>query len=207
MLSECSANDELVDPCKYLRGTSDVLSRIPILAVDHAVERLYDAYVASRTVYLFGNGGSAALASHIACDLGKGTRIPDEKPFRVLSLTDNVPLITAWANDTSYDDVFAEQLRSFMAPGDISFAISGSGNSPNVLKGLRTSRELGGCNIGLTGHAGGKMRSLCDVCVIVPSQNMQQIEDAHVCVMHAIFLALRRQFKMLSANYAKGAVG
>ena len=176
----------------YLRGVIDVLERLPVRVIDQVIATLLRAYELDRTVYLFGNGGSAALASHAACDLGKGTMRAGKRPFRVVSLTDNVSLITAWANDTSYENIFAAQLRPFIRPEDIAFAISGSGNSPNVLSGLQAARDVGAFNIGLTGFHGGKMKSLCDSCIIVPSESMQEIEDSHVCIMHAIFLALCR---------------
>jgi D-sedoheptulose 7-phosphate isomerase len=177
---------------EYVRGVIDVLERLPIPTIDEVAAKLFEAYEQDRAVYLFGNGGSAALASHAACDLGKGTTRTGKRPFRVVSLTDNVSLITAWANDTSYDNVFAAQLRPFIKAEDIAFAISGSGNSPNVVSGLRLSREIGAFNIGLTGFRGGKMKAVCDSCIIVPSENMQQIEDSHLCIMHAIFLAFQR---------------
>jgi len=159
--------------------------------IDRVTEALWRAYVENRTVYVFGNGGSAALASHCACDLGKGTVVNGNRRFRVLALTDNVPLMTAWANDASYEDVFAEQLASLVDKDDIALAISGSGNSPNVLKALQVAREAGAFTIGLTGFQGGRMKALCDLCVIVPSDSMQVIEDLHVCVNHAIFSTLR----------------
>ena len=160
--------------------------------IDQVVDRLYQAYIEDCAVYLFGNGGSASLASHAACDLGKGTTSPGKKPFRVVSLTDNVSLITAWANDTGYENIFAAQLRPFIAAGDIAFAISGSGNSPNVLNALRVARDIGASTIGLTGFSGGKMKVLCDMCITVPSDSMQHIEDSHLCIMHAVFLAFRQ---------------
>lgn len=173
----------------YVRGLIDVLERLPTPVIDEVASKLSQAYKQDRVVYLFGNGGSAALASHAACDLGKGTTKAGRRPFRVVSLTDNVSLITAWANDTSYENVFAAQLHPLIRPKDIAFAISGSGSSPNVLTALRLTREVGAINIGLTGFCGGLMKALCDSCIIVPSDNMQQIEDSHVCVMHAIFAA------------------
>jgi D-sedoheptulose 7-phosphate isomerase len=182
----------LADPSMYLHSVSEVLEQLPVPAIEAVVSQLFGAYCQDRAVYVFGNGGSAALASHIACDLGKGTAGDNTKPFRVLSLTDNVSLMTAWANDTSYENVFAGQLRPLIHAGDIALAISGSGNSPNVLSALSASREAGGFNIGLTGFEGGKMKALCDLCITAPSDNMQQIEDSHVCVMHAVFLALCR---------------
>jgi D-sedoheptulose 7-phosphate isomerase len=180
---------------EYVRGVIDVLARLPVPAIDEVADRLLQAYEQDCAMYLFGNGGSAALASHAACDLGKGTTKSGRRPFRVVSLTDNVSLITAWANDTSYDNVFAAQLRPLIREGDIAFAISGSGNSVNVLSGLEVAREAGAINIGLSGCRGGKMKALCDSCIIVPSNNMQLIEDSHVCVMHAIFRVFRRSIE------------
>jgi D-sedoheptulose 7-phosphate isomerase len=177
---------------QYVSGVIGVLDRLPFAVINDVVAVIFEAYQRDCALYLFGNGGSAALASHVACDLGKGTSEPGKRPFRVVSLTDNVSLITAWANDTCYDNVFAAQLKPFVKAGDIAFAISGSGNSSNVLNGLNAARELGAFNIGLTGFAGGKMKALCDSCIVVPSQNMQQIEDSHVCIMHAIYGAFQR---------------
>jgi D-sedoheptulose 7-phosphate isomerase len=114
-----------------------------------------------------------------------------------MALTDNVPLMTAWANDANYEDIFAEQLRPFLREGDVVFAISGSGNSPNVLKGLQLARDTGAQTIGLTGFQGGKMKELCDICVVVPADNMQVIEDVHLSVSHAIFLSLKQRLAEL----------
>lgn len=156
--------------------------------VDQVADVLVNAYESSRMVYLFGNGGSASLASHLACDLGKGTAYCNGgKRFRVLALTDNLPMLTAWANDSSYEEVFSEQLRNFIQPQDVAFAISGSGNSKNVLNALQVAREAGGKTVGLTGFRGGGMKALCDICVVVPSDNMQIIEDLHLAMAHSIF--------------------
>jgi len=171
----------------YFRGLGSTLQNLAHGVIDEVARVLLQAYKTRAAVFLFGNGGSAALASHLACDLGKGTAIKGQERFRVLSLTDNVPLMTAWANDSCYDEVFAEQIRNFVRPGDIAFAISGSGNSPNILKGLEIAKALGTYNIGLSGYEGGKMKSLCDICVIVPSDNMQVIEDLHLSISHCIF--------------------
>jgi D-sedoheptulose 7-phosphate isomerase len=161
------------------------------MVIERVSAMLISAYERRRTVFTFGNGGSAALASHFACDLGKGTINGCRKRFQVLALTDNVPLMTAWANDSKYEDIFAEQLVNFAKPHDLAFAISGSGNSPNVLKALKVARQEGLLTIGLTGFAGGKMNELCDACIIVPSDNMQIIEDLHLCVAHSLFTSIR----------------
>jgi D-sedoheptulose 7-phosphate isomerase len=183
-------NGKIADSRAYFRHYAKVLADLPHPAIEQIADELDRAYEEGRKVFVFGNGGSAALASHFACDLGKGTSMTgnSQKRFKVMSLTDNMPLLTAWANDTSYEQVFAEQLRNFVQPGDIAFAISGSGNSPNVLLGIQAAREARAFIIGLTGfHQGGKMKALCDLCVVVPSDNMQIIEDLHLSVSHALF--------------------
>jgi D-sedoheptulose 7-phosphate isomerase len=178
---------------QYFQAFSEVLHNLPHHRIDEITEVLWGAYRQDRALFVFGNGGSAALASHSACDFGKGTVTDRNRRFRVMSLTDNVPLLTAWANDHHYSEVFAEQLRPFIGQNDVALAISGSGNSENVLKGLQVAREAGARTIGLTGFQGGKMKFLCDVCVIVPSECMQLIEDYHVAVTHAVFISLRHK--------------
>jgi len=185
---------EILDAKQYFDELQRVMVSFPKDGIDQIAETFLRAYDAGQTVYLFGNGGSAALASHLACDLGKGTAYCNGgKRFRVLSLTDNLPTLTAWANDASYEDVFSEQLRNFVQPGDVALAISGSGNSKNVLNALRVAREAGASAVGITGFQGGEMKSLCDICVVVPSDNMQIIEDLHVAMAHSIFRIVYRR--------------
>lgn len=175
----------------YFAQLAKTIESLPFAAMDGLTGVLLRAYEQQRTVFVFGNGGSAALASHFACDLGKGTVNGWSQRFRVMALTDNVPLMTAWANDSNYVDIFAEQLANFAGPGDVAFAISASGNSPNVLKALRVAKQAGSVTAGLTGFSGGRMLALCDACVVVPSDNMQIIEDVHVSVAHSIFTCIR----------------
>lgn len=182
----------------YFGGLNGVLAKLDLAAVDRIANVLFEAYKAGKTTFLFGNGGSAALASHFACDLGKGTLVEGTPRFRALAFTDSVPMLTAWANDSGYENVFSGQLKNFVQSGDIAFAISGSGNSPNVLKALETAREHGAYNIGIGGFQGGKMKALCDLCLVVPSDNMQYIEDVHLVITHAIFSAVRS--KILNAR-------
>jgi D-sedoheptulose 7-phosphate isomerase len=120
----------------------------------------------------------------------------------VLALTDNIPTMTAWANDSSYEDIFSEQLRNFVQPQDVAFAISGSGNSKNVLKALQVARKAGARTIGISGFQGGEMKSLCDICIVVPSENMQIIEDLHLAMAHAIFriVSARMSRRTLAAS-------
>jgi D-sedoheptulose 7-phosphate isomerase len=149
-----------------------------------------------RTIFFFGNGGSASTASHFVVDIAKGTR-PSLKPgpatqrFRCLALNDNVPSIMAWANDADYTRIFAEQLRSLAVPGDVVVAISGSGNSPNVLEAVQAAKELGVRTIGLSGIGGGKLKDLVDVSLVVPSNSMQHTEDVHLMVLHFLTAYLR----------------
>jgi D-sedoheptulose 7-phosphate isomerase len=190
-------NGEITSSRGYFEHYHRLLDGLPHAKVEHVADVLHRAYQGGRKVFIFGNGGSAALASHFACDLGKGTSMPGKmsKRFQVMALTDNMPLLTAWANDTSYERVFSEQICSFVQQGDIAFAISGSGNSPNVLRGLEAAREAGAFNIGLAGFQGGKMKSLCDLCIVIPSDNMQIIEDLHVSVSHALFTLVRHRIQ------------
>lgn len=177
---------------QYFQAYQQTVARLPYHSIDQASLLLVRAYEEGRNIFLLGNGGSASLASHFACDLSKGTIAVANGPkrFRALALTDNLPLMTAWANDTSYENVFAEQLRNFVGHQDIVFAISGSGNSPNVLQALEVAREAGAFSIGLSGFQGGKMKPLCDLCIIIPSNNMQVIEDLHLSATHAIFTCI-----------------
>ncbi len=174
----------------YFTALRETICKLPFAEIDRVVDLLAETFDRGRWVYIFGNGGSAALASHFACDLAKGTINGNPKRFRVLALTDNIPLMTAWANDSSYENIFAEQLKNFVRPRDIALAISGSGNSPNVLKALTVARSAGATTVGLTGFRGGKMKSLCDHCVVIPCDNMQIIEDLHVAAAHALFTCL-----------------
>ncbi len=180
----------------YLSQLGAVLRQMPHEQVDEICDVLLRAYEKDRRIFLFGNGGSASLASHFACDLGKGTTMgSDAKRFRAVALTDSIPMITAWANDRHYEDIFAEQLKNLIEPEDVAFAISASGNSPNVLKALQVARHAGGVCVALGGYDGGKMKPLCDLCLVVPSDNMQLIEDLHLSVAHALFTTIRHRLE------------
>jgi D-sedoheptulose 7-phosphate isomerase len=179
---------EVLEAKQYFQELQYVAGKVCLDGIDQIADTLVKVYESERTLYIFGNGGSAALASHFACDLGKGTAYCNGgRRFRVLALTDNVPTLTAWANDSGYEDVFSEQLRCFVQPQDIAFGISGSGNSKNVLNALQVARDAGAITVGISGFKGGEMKSLCDICVIVPSENMQIVEDLHLAITHSIY--------------------
>ncbi len=189
------------DAGAYFSELQKVTARVSHRDVEQIATELFRAFVDGRNVFIFGNGGSAALASHMACDLGKGITFgTSEHQMRVSSLTDNLALITAWSNDVGYEVIFREQLRNTCRPGDVLFAISGSGNSPNVLCALEFGRQLGTLNLGITGFNGGKMKALCDVCFIVDSSNMQIIEDLHTASAHAIATILFNQIARVTPN-------
>jgi D-sedoheptulose 7-phosphate isomerase len=155
-----------------------------------AVGRLRDACAAVRQqggqIFICGNGGSAATASHFANDLGKGASYGRTTRFKVMALTDSVPWMTALANDVSYAEVFAEQLANFARKGDLLIAISGSGNSANVLRAVETARQFGVQTAGLTGFGGGKLAPLVDYPLVVDSHHMGRVEDVHMIIVHLI---------------------
>ena len=182
----------VVKAADYLGETRGVMARLDADLIDRISEQIWQAYEQERTVYLFGNGGSAALASHLACDLAKGTAANGRRRMRAVSLNDNLALLTALANDLEYDEIFAEQLHH-IEPGDVALAISSSGNSPNVVRGLKVAQQAGATTVAITGFKGGRVKSLCDICLVVPSDNVQYIEDSHLSVMHAIFSAVRQR--------------
>ncbi|MDP9341759.1 MAG: SIS domain-containing protein [Actinomycetota bacterium] len=150
---------------------------------------LQHAYEDGSQVFVMGNGGSAATASHMAVDLGK-TVLPIQsngtRRFRVTSLTDNVPWITAVANDLGYEQVFAEQLRNHVAPGDVVIAITGSGNSPNVVEGVRVASDHGATTVALLGFDGGVVKDMVDLHVLVRSDHYGFIEDVHAMLSHLV---------------------
>jgi D-sedoheptulose 7-phosphate isomerase len=188
----------------YFSSSSGVIRELPLAMLERVGDVLYQAYDDGRSVFLFGNGGSASLASHFACDLAKGTVVSDglSKRFRVLALTDNMALMTAWANDTSYEKVFAEQLRNFVQRGDVAFGISASGRSPNVLHALQAARESGAVTVGLSGYQGGQLPAVCDYCIVIPSENMQIIEDLQLAIAHALFTVTRHRIGTANVNIA-----
>jgi D-sedoheptulose 7-phosphate isomerase len=177
---------------RYLDETEAAL-RDGFLAdgIARAIPVLLKARDEGRTLFFFGNGGSASTASHMAQDIAKLTIAEGRKRFRTHALTDHMSVILAWANDSSFAEIYAEQVKSYGQPGDVAVGISGSGNSPNVLRALEEARKLGMTTVGFIGTGGGKMKALCDVPIIVPSTNMQHIEDLHHIMLHLVASYLR----------------
>lgn len=170
----------------YLGRLENVLKTIDLKQVSKLGELLADAREHGRQVFICGNGGSAALASHLAVDLGKGCSRNREKRFRVISFTDNTPWLTALGNDLSYEDVFVEQLKNYAEKGDLLLAISGSGNSKNVLKALQYANQIGCQTAGISGFAGGKLKDLVEHHVHIKADHMGLIEDGQMVVGHIL---------------------
>jgi D-sedoheptulose 7-phosphate isomerase len=175
---------------KYLSEMAVILQNIPIKPLLDIAAALKKVRMAKRNIYIFGNGGSAATASHMACDFGKNTRMAAQPNMRVMTFNDNMPTLSAFANDEGYDVVFSEPLKSMAEPGDLVIAISGSGNSPNVLNGIKTAHEMGLTTVGLTGMGGGKLQEMVDLCVVVPSNRIEQVEDFHLIIDHLLTIIL-----------------
>jgi D-sedoheptulose 7-phosphate isomerase len=170
-----------------------IISELPAETIDDLVQVIKQAYEDGKHVMICGNGGSAATASHLACDLQKGIGCLTDRKFRAIAFTDGMPTITAWANDTDYSNVFAEQVATWANPGDVLIAISASGNSANVLRAAEVAKACGATTIGLTGMGGGKLARIVDKPLVVPSDNMQQVEDVHVVLAHLIYTCLYRE--------------
>lgn len=178
---------------KYISHLQGVLERLKIDDVRKSIDLIMNAYHADKQVFVIGNGGSASTASHLACDLGKGTSVENKKRFRVVSLTDNVATMTAWANDLSYQDVFVEQLKNLVNSGDVVIGISASGNSENVIRALHHASEIGCRTIGWSGFGGGRLAAICEVNVIVDSDRYGPVEDVHLILNHILHDWIREE--------------
>lgn len=176
---------------QYVTDVQALMHELPLAAVPPVVQALLDARRQGRHVFVCGNGGSAATASHFVNDLNKGTNVAGKRRFRAVGLVDNTPLLMAWSNDTTYEQALAEQVINFVEPGDVLVAISGSGNSPNVLRAVEVARAHGAVTVGMTGFSGGQLKALVDLSLHVPSQCMEQVEDAHMILCHTLTVTLR----------------
>ena len=176
----------------YIEDLQQTLGRLPQSPIHEAIAILHEARMRNQQVFILGNGGSASTASHFVCDLAKNTRMADRPHFRVLGLTDNMALITAYANDEGYENVFVQQLACFVESGDVVIGISASGNSSNVLEAIKLANERNARTIGFTGFDGGQLGKMVDINLHVPSDNIEQVEDIHLVFEHLICTALRQ---------------
>ncbi len=173
----------------YLRAQKAALDSIPAEAVAHLISKLREALAADRQIFVFGNGGSAANASHFATDLGKGASDKVGKAFRVLSLNDNVSWLTALGNDYAYDQVFVRQLRNYAKPGDLAMSLSVSGNSPNCVNALEWARQNGLHTIALVGAKRGRMAEIAQQVIVINDTHYGRVEDAQMGICHLLCYA------------------
>jgi len=161
------------------------------------VEKMLDIILEARDhgkqIYVMGNGGSASTSTHFVSDLLKTSITKDEKRFKATSLSDNIPVILAWSNDKSYDTIFVEQLKNFLQEGDVVIAISGSGNSLNVINAINYANQINAKTISLTGRDGGKLSEISKISLIIPSNDMLTIETMHLCVCHLLITLIRNK--------------
>jgi phosphoheptose isomerase len=176
----------------YAEEIARAASSVEPAALDKAVAILLEAYTRGARVFACGNGGSASIANHLQCDHLKGIRTATDLAPRVVSLSTNVELLTAIANDMGYEDVFTYQLQSQSGPGDVLIAVSSSGRSPNVVRALRWARDHGLRTIALTGFNGGEARAVAEVTIHVDSANYGIVEDLHQAIMHAMAQYIRQ---------------
>jgi D-sedoheptulose 7-phosphate isomerase len=181
----------------YFNGVEKLMKDIPVNQLEKIIDALWDAYRKDKQIFIFGNGGCAAAALHFSCDMAKLTIVPGNKRFRVICLSSNVALLTAWANDTYYADIYGEQLANLMNPGDVVFGLTGSGNSMNIINALKYANDNGGKTVTITGFDGGKIKSIAQYSLVIKSSQMQQVEDAHMMMMHIIALGLKERVKTL----------
>lgn len=173
-------------PASYREKLLSTIETIDTALVTQAIEWMREARGANRALFVAGNGGSAATAAHFVCDMVKGASMGQSTRFRIVALGQNLPTLTAYSNDVSYADAMVEELKNFAQPGDLYMAISGSGNSPNVVRAMEYAKELGCRTIALTGRDGGKLGQLAELNIHVPEPHMGRIEDAHHIICHMI---------------------
>lgn len=176
---------------QYFDDLKSVIDAFPVADLKAFLATLRKAREEKHTVFICGNGGSWATASHMVCDFSKNTRMPGKNRMIVIGLGDNIPSLTAYANDEGYGRVFAEPAISLMKPGDVLIAISASGNSPNVLEAVNAAKSAGVTTLGLAGFDGGQLKSAVDQTLIIPTDSIEIVEDFHMIVDHILVICLR----------------
>lgn len=175
---------------QYFDNLKSVIASLKIEEIVLTMEAIEQAFYRNANIYIFGNGGSAAIASHFVCDFNKGMCENLEMKFRVICLNDNIPIITAIANDYSYEDIFYRQLVGKLLPSDLVIAISGSGNSKNIIKAVDYAKQISCKVLGITGFDGGELYQKSDYNLHVPVKDMQMTEDIHIIFDHMIMRVL-----------------
>lgn len=182
---------------QYFKDMNDIIKRLPRKKINKVIEILYNAWKDGKHIFAMGNGGSASTATHFIADLNKTAIVEGKsKRFKAIGLTDNIPLMSAWINDTGYDNLFKGQLENFIQLGDVLVGFSvhgGSGWSGNMIEAIRYAKEVGAINIGFSGFDGGKMNEICDECIVVPINSTPQVEAFHVVLHHLIIFGLKER--------------
>jgi D-sedoheptulose 7-phosphate isomerase len=182
----------------YLSNLQTELAQLPLSKINDVICILQEARCRGAHIFIMGNGGSASTASHFVCDLMKNTRADGMPAFKVTGLADNMAVVSAFANDEGYENIFARQLSILVQPGDIVIGISTSGNSMNVIKAIEVANLSGATTIAFTGYTGGELGSIVDLNVCVPSDNIERIEDIHLVLEHIITKVLREEAQGIS---------
>ena len=176
----------------YFEREINAINRLNIKDISKAISAILQAYERDATIYIFGNGGSASTASHYAADFNKGISEYREKKFRFVCLSDNIPMLTAIANDISYDDIFRYPLVNYLKPTDLVIGISGSGNSKNVIRAVEYAKEIGAVVVGITGYNGGELKKIADYHMDANIDDMQISEDIHIIFDHMMYFLLNQ---------------
>lgn len=185
---------------EYIKKEIDIIQQLDLVAIEKVANLMLDTYHQGKQVFICGNGGSAASASHITGDFIKGASFGLEKRWRFICLNDNITTMMAISNDISYEDIFVEPLKNFANPGDLFIGISGSGNSVNVVKAMEYAKATGLATVALCGFRGGKIRDIADVNIYTPIMDMQITEDLHMMALHMIFQYIVKQLFGASTN-------
>ena len=208
--------DKKMDNMKYIENyfseMKDVIAKISRDDISRIIDILFDAWKKGKKIYTMGNGGSASTATHFAADLAKTSIVDGKKRFKVIGLTDNIPLMSAWINDNGFENLFTGQLENFIEPGDVlvGFSVhggSGSGSaglwSQNLLKAMKLAKDKGAKTIGFSGFDGGMFKKMCDACIVVPINSTPQVESFHVVLHHLIVFGLKEKIQNEGSNNSR----
>lgn len=182
--------DYINDISAYFERLKNTIDQIDKSELNNLMNVLVEAKENGKQIFIMGNGGSSATASHYVCDFNKGVSLGQEKKFKFICLNDNIPSLMAYANDLSFEDIFVEQLKNLYQEGDVVIGISGSGNSNNVLKAIEYANAHGGITVGLTGYSGGRLKEMAQCGVHIPINDMQIAEDLHMVLDHCMMKIL-----------------
>ena len=181
----------------YVSSLQKTLNELSIDAIEEVVDILHEARLSKKQIFIMGNGGSASTASHFVCDLAKNIRKDGWPHFKVIGLSDNMAIFSAYANDEGYENVFSQQLENLIQNGDVVIGISASGNSPNVLSAMSVAKKYNAETIGFTGFDGGKLGNMVKYHIHIPNNNYGQIEDIHLVLEHITVNALQDRLEMV----------